>query len=148
MLECATNLVPRVKQGSIFLDSKSLLAVFYNNNEQVSCQAELDIMAPARDFDKIEWFIFNKNKNLNFSINRSINQSAPTIVTISSTFQPYPQMFDDSLFKCCTTLNGNELLCQNIYMIGTYVVPSSSTRLYLFRYYYILVFTCILVYFI
>ena len=111
------------------------------------CEATLDITDPSKNFDSLAWFVLKSNQNLNFPNARSTNPSNITQISISSAFVKYPRMYEDSAFKCCTSLNGNSLLCQNIYLIdGTTITSAGSDKSRFYRLYYFLCFFVLVVF--
>lgn len=111
--------IPRIRSG-LYLDNLKSTVEHTVNLERVSCES---IKSTSESlFNALQWFTA-ANKSIGF--NTVSNQISENIYIYKSEF-PAKYAKNNTIYKCCTILNGNIQKCQQ-FLANIYAPPSTST---------------------
>lgn len=102
---------PYIRQGNTYLNQTGVLLAIIGQSS-VYCDA-FNTVGAQPDFDGIRWSVYS-NGNVLYS-NPVVTNNVTTQM-YSLQFTPYRNMNADSLFSCCTTLNGVNVICKTTYV--------------------------------
>ncbi len=116
MIKIDTDSMPRVRNGTQLFNFGNII-VHTMNERQLSCEAIKDNSGKSLlySFDSINWFDEN-NQNLFFPF--TIIELTDKIHNFSTLFDhSSPKVIHNKLYKCCTSLLGKLVQCQNVYVV-------------------------------
>ncbi len=108
--------MPRIRNGTQLLKYGNII-VHTINEKSLSCEAVKDssVETLSYPFDSISWFDDN-NQNLFFPFTIiGLNDKIQNFSTLFDHFSP--KVIHNKMYKCCTSLLGRLVQCQNIYVI-------------------------------
>ncbi len=118
--------MPRIRSG-LYLDNLGSTVQHTVNLEQVSCESiksTIKPIDPTKSFNALQWFTaFNKS----IGFNTVSNQISDNIYIYKSEFpDSSPLIQNNSIYKCCTILNGQIQECQQ-FLANIYSSPTTTT---------------------